>query len=61
MPYYRDVIYNITTARKHFEKLVDKALAGEEVILARRNDPVAELVPVAPRKRLQKKRRRKVK
>jgi prevent-host-death family protein len=50
------MIYNISTAQKYFEKLVKKALAGEEVILARRNEPVAKMVPVAPRKHLQKKR-----
>jgi len=55
------VIYNITTAQKHFEKLVAKALAGEEVILARRKDPVAQLVPVTQRKSLPKKRTRKAK
>jgi prevent-host-death family protein len=55
------VIYSIKTARKQFEKLVDRALAGEEVILARRNDPVAELVPVEPQKGLPKKRRLKAK
>jgi prevent-host-death family protein len=61
VPYYRKVIYNNTIARIDFAKLVDKALAGEEVILARRNDPVAELVPARPGKALGKKRRRKLK
>jgi prevent-host-death family protein len=41
------VIYKISTVRKNFEKLIDRALAGHEVILARRNNPVAELVPVS--------------
>jgi prevent-host-death family protein len=59
--YHRGVICNISAARKNFEKLIDRALAGHEVILARRNDPVAELVPVFPLKRIQKKRRRKTK
>jgi len=53
------VIYNITTAQKHFEKLLARALARKEVILARRNDPVAELVPLNPRKHVPKKRRDK--
>jgi prevent-host-death family protein len=48
------MIYNITQARKQFEKLVDLALAGEEVILAGRNAPVARLEPIrmtrAPRR-----------
>ncbi len=50
------MIYNISTAQKNFEKLVKKALAGEEVILAIRNDLVARMLPVARRKRTLKKR-----
>jgi prevent-host-death family protein len=50
------MIYNVSTAQKCFEKLVKKALAGEEVILARRNEPVAKMVPVARRKHFRKKR-----
>jgi prevent-host-death family protein len=55
------VIYNITLAQKHFEKLLARALAGKEVILARRNDPVAVLVPLTPPKHVPKKRRGKTK
>jgi antitoxin (DNA-binding transcriptional repressor) of toxin-antitoxin stability system len=49
------VISNISAAKKNFEKPIDRALAGHEVILARRTDPVAELVPELPRKRIQTK------
>jgi antitoxin (DNA-binding transcriptional repressor) of toxin-antitoxin stability system len=55
------VIYNITIAQKRFEKLVAKALAGKEVILARRKDPVAQLVPVTQRESPPKKRTHKAK
>ncbi|MHB8501711.1 MAG: type II toxin-antitoxin system Phd/YefM family antitoxin [Candidatus Acidiferrales bacterium] len=50
------MIYNISTAQKNFEELVERALAGEEVILTRRNDPVVKLLPLAPRERSRKKR-----
>lgn len=50
------MIYNISTAQKNLEKLVKKALAGEEVILAGRNDPVARMIPVERGKRSVKKR-----
>jgi prevent-host-death family protein len=53
------MVYNIGEARNNFEKLTARALAGQEVILARRNEPVAELLPVVSRKRPQRKRRRK--
>jgi prevent-host-death family protein len=55
--YYPCMIYNIGEAKKIFAKLVERALAGQEVILARRNDPVAKLVPVVARKRSTKNRR----
>ena len=37
---------NITQAQKRIEELMERADAGEEVILMRRNIPVARLVPV---------------
>jgi antitoxin (DNA-binding transcriptional repressor) of toxin-antitoxin stability system len=44
------MIYNITQAQKQFEKLVDLALAGEEVILARHTTPIARLVAIGTTK-----------
>jgi prevent-host-death family protein len=37
-------MYNIGNAQKHLEKLLREARSGKEVILARRNTPVAKLV-----------------
>ena len=37
---------NIADAKANFSKLVDKALLGEEVIIARDNKPLVKLVPI---------------
>jgi antitoxin (DNA-binding transcriptional repressor) of toxin-antitoxin stability system len=38
--------YNIANAKSHFSELVQKALIGEEVVIARDNKPILKLVPV---------------
>ena len=38
--------FNIAQAKSRFSELVDKALMGEEVIIARGNKPLLKLVPV---------------
>jgi len=47
-------IFDIADAKRHFSKLVEKALLGEEVIISRDNKPVLKLVrmdrPKRPRK-----------
>ena len=43
---------NIHEAKTHFSKLVDAAMAGEEIIIAKAGKPAAKLVPLtsgAPR------------
>lgn len=40
---------NIHEAKTHFSKLIERALAGEEVTIARAGRPVARLVPLPPR------------
>jgi prevent-host-death family protein len=45
--------FNIADAKSHFSELVQKALVGEDVIIARDNKPILRLVPV---KRLDKGR-----
>ncbi len=40
--------HNVAEAKMHLSRLLDAALAGEEVILARAGKPVARLVPIAP-------------
>jgi prevent-host-death family protein len=39
-------IANIHEAKSQLSKLVDRALAGEEIIIARAGTPVVRLVPV---------------
>ena len=38
--------FNIAEAKSHFSELVQKALMGEEVVIARDNKPLLKLVPV---------------
>lgn len=40
--------YSVADAKNHLPRLIDKALAGEEVVITRHGKPVVELrVPVA--------------
>lgn len=39
-------------AKTNLSKLVERAEAGEEIVIARRGKPVVQLTPVAPRNRL---------
>ncbi len=41
------MIVNMHEAKTHLSKYVEKALAGEEIILARANEPLVTLVPLA--------------
>ena len=41
---------NLAQAKARLSELVDAALGGEEVVLARRNVPVAKIVPLKPKK-----------
>ena len=46
--------YSVATSKDHLSSLIDKAQAGEEVVITRRGRPAARLVPVedaAPPKR----------
>jgi prevent-host-death family protein len=38
---------NISRAKSSLTRLVDRALAGEEVAIARKGEPLVKLVPVA--------------
>lgn len=40
-------IVNVHEAKTHFSKLLDRAHAGEEIILAKAGKPFAKLVPIA--------------
>ncbi len=37
---------NIADAKANFSKIIDKALLGEEVIIARDNRPLVKIVPI---------------
>lgn len=37
---------NIHMAKTHFSKLLEKALSGNEVIIAKSGKPIAKLVPI---------------
>lgn len=42
------VIVNVHDAKTHFSKLLDRAHAGQEIILAKAGKPYARLMPLAP-------------
>ena len=37
--------YSVAEARNHLPKLLDRALAGEDVTITRRGKPIARIVP----------------
>ncbi|MCE2483262.1 MAG: type II toxin-antitoxin system Phd/YefM family antitoxin [Alphaproteobacteria bacterium] len=45
------VIVNVTQAKAQLSRLLARVEAGEEVVIARRGEPVARLVPCKPRKK----------
>lgn len=49
-----DTIYNLYEAKSSLSQLVDRAAAGEEIIIAKAGKPLAKLVPVAARGRRRK-------
>ena len=45
----KDVIrYNIAEAKAHFSELVQAAMLGKDVVIAKGNKPVLRLVPLTP-------------
>jgi prevent-host-death family protein len=42
---------NLHEAKTHLSRLVDRAAAGEEIVIARGGRPVARLVALAPERR----------
>lgn len=45
-----EYIFNLYEAKTSLSKLVERAAAGEEIIIAKSGRPLAKLVPLAPRK-----------
>jgi prevent-host-death family protein len=41
-------VVNVHEAKTHFSKLLDRAEAGEEIVIAKAGRPVARLIPFAP-------------
>ena len=39
--------YNVAEAKAHLSRLIEEALAGDDVVLARAGRPVARLVPIS--------------
>ena len=37
--------YNVSEARTHFSRLVERAATGEEIVIARAGEPLVKLVP----------------
>jgi prevent-host-death family protein len=46
--------FNIADAKARFSELVQKAMVGDEVIIARDNKPVVKLVPLVPSGKVRK-------
>jgi prevent-host-death family protein len=40
--------YNVAEAKAHLSQLLDAAVAGEEIVIARAGKPLVRLVPVQP-------------
>jgi antitoxin (DNA-binding transcriptional repressor) of toxin-antitoxin stability system len=38
--------YNIAEAKSHFSELIQRALLGEEILIARDNKPLLKLTPI---------------
>ncbi len=49
-----DIVYNLYQAKTQLSKLVDRAAAGEEIIIAKAGTPLAKLIPVSRRTRRRK-------
>lgn len=47
--------YTIHAAKTNLSKLVARAEAGEEIVLARGSEPVAKIVPVVPKAKPKRK------
>ena len=47
------IIVNVHRAKTHLSKLLAQVEAGEDIVIARRGDPVARLVGCKPRSRRQ--------
>ena len=42
---------SVHEAKTHLSRLIERVLAGEEIVVARNKEPVIKLVPAAPQKK----------
>lgn len=49
-----ETTYNIYEAKTALSRLVERAAAGEEIVIAKAGRPMARLVPLSPRARRRK-------
>jgi prevent-host-death family protein len=40
-------VVNVHAAKTHLSRLIERACEGEEIVIARNNEPVVKLVPLA--------------
>lgn len=45
------LLISVTQAKAKLDELIDRALAGDEIVITKRGQPVARLVPVVQRRR----------
>lgn len=45
---------NVHAAKTHLSRLIERACAGEEIVIARNNEPVVRLVPIVEKPRRQR-------
>jgi prevent-host-death family protein len=45
------LLISVTQAKAKLDELIDLALAGDEIVITKRGQPVARLVPVVQRRR----------
>ncbi len=43
--------YNLYESKNSFSELIDRVQGGEEIIIMKRGEPVAKLVPIAAKKK----------
>jgi prevent-host-death family protein len=44
-------VVSVHEAKTHLSRLIERVLAGEEIVVARNKEPVIKLVPAAPLKK----------
>ena len=49
---YMSETLNIYEAKTHLSALVEKAAAGEEIVIAKAGKPMAKLVPLEPKRKI---------